>query len=224
MQKITTRGWLAAALIAGAAGLPQMASADTVRITEWQYNGSEFIEFTNLGASAVDFTGWSFDDDSRSVGAVSLSGFGIVQSGQSVILSEESTAGFRTRWNLDSSVGVIGGNSTNLGRGDEINLYDAGGNLVDRLTYGDDNFPGTIRTLNVSGRPGSASAVGLNDVSLWVLAVIGDVDGSYASAVGGFIGSPGVTSLQPVPLPAAAFLMLGGLGMLGGAMRRKRAA
>lgn len=50
-----------------AAGLaPQLAHAD-VRITEWMYSGGsgEFIEFTNLGSSAIDFTGWSYDDDSR---------------------------------------------------------------------------------------------------------------------------------------------------------------
>ena len=46
-----------------------------MRITEWMYNGKldgnslgEFVEFTNVGSSAIDMTGWSFDDDSRTAG------------------------------------------------------------------------------------------------------------------------------------------------------------
>ena len=37
------------------------ACASNVYITEWMYSGTdgEFIEFTNLSGSAVDFTGWS---------------------------------------------------------------------------------------------------------------------------------------------------------------------
>ena len=62
----------AGAALAAAAFAP-LASAQ-VYITEWMYNGNgatgEYIEFTNLGATAVDFSGWSFDDDSRNAGTV----------------------------------------------------------------------------------------------------------------------------------------------------------
>jgi uncharacterized protein len=57
-------------------------------------------------------------------------------------LAETSAADFRAAWGLDSSFKVIGGLTTNLGRSDEINLYNAAGELVDRLTYGD-NSPAT---------------------------------------------------------------------------------
>jgi len=197
-------------------GLVNAASAD-VHITEWMYNGDEFIEFTNMGGSAIDFTGWSFDDDSRNSGTVSLSAFGLVAAGESVILSESSAADFRAAWGLSASVKVIGDNATNLSRNDEINLYDAGGVLVDRLTYGDGSFAGTIRTQNVSGIPSSLAALGANNVSQWQLSVAGDAAGSYLST-SGYIANPGIA---PVPEPESFAMLLAGLGLLGFAARRR---
>ena len=67
MSRFIRRALGAAVLASCAAG----AQAQ-VQITEWLYNTSEFIEFTNLGKTAVSFAGWSFDDDSRAAGTVSL--------------------------------------------------------------------------------------------------------------------------------------------------------
>lgn len=200
------------------AGLVNAASAN-VHITEWMYNGDEFIEFTNMGGSAVDFTGWSFDDDSRNPGTVSLSAFGLVAAGESVILAESSAADFRDAWGLSASVKVIGDNTTNLGRNDEINLYDAAGVLVDRLTYGDGSFAGTIRTQNVSGIPSSLAALGANSVSQWQLSVAGDAAGSYLST-SGYAANPGIA---PVPEPESFAMLLAGLGLLGCIARRRSA-
>ena len=194
-------------------------SAAAVQISEWMYNGDEFIELTNFGPTSVDFTGWSFDDDSRAPGTFSLSGFGVVDSGGVVIISEASAADFRARWNLSATVKVVGGNSANLGRNDEINIYDGSSALVDRLTFGDQTFPGTTRTLNVSGRPNDLSALGANNPALWVLAAVGDGAGSYTSTTGGFIGNPGIA---PVPEPGTYALLLAGLGLLAGVLRRTR--
>lgn len=163
----------------------------TIRITEYAYQGAngEFIEFTNVGAHPVDMSGWSYDDDSRIAGTVPLSGFGIVQAGESVILAEVSASAFRTAWNLCENVKVIGNLTTNLGRNDEINLYDSEGNLHDRLTYGDQTFPGSIRTQNISGWVNDAG-LGNNDAYAWTLSSIGDIEDSYTST-GGDIGNPG---------------------------------
>src|SRR5262245_12628751 len=92
-----------------------------MRITEYQYTGgditSEFIEFTNVGGASIDMTGWSFDDSDHTDGPhTDLSAFGVVVSGQSVILCEATAAGFRTAWGLAGSVAVIGANLNNLGR------------------------------------------------------------------------------------------------------------
>ncbi|OYY92512.1 MAG: PEP-CTERM sorting domain-containing protein [Hydrogenophilales bacterium 28-61-23] len=212
------------------AGLVNAAQAD-IRITEWMYNpaatSGEFIEFTNMGNSAVDFTGWSFDDNSRTPGSQSLSAFGIVQAGESVILTETTDAFFRGQWNLATTVKVIGGNTNNLGRSDEINLYDATNTLIDRLTYNDQGT-GTVdtyRTQGVSGNPGSLAAIGANNASLWALSAVGDAEGSYQSNTGANfdIGNPGTTSYAaPVPEADTYALLMAGLGLVGFLARRRK--
>lgn len=213
-------------LVAATLSLASAAqAAGSVAITEWMYNGSEFIEFTNLSGAAVDLTGWSFDDDSRAAGTVSLSAFGTLAAGETVILAEADAATFRAQWSLASSVKVIGGNSVNLGRNDEINLYNASGALVDRLRFGDSSYvPGTIRTQDVSGNPASLAVLDGSDATGWVLSSVGDAFGSRFST-DGFIGNPGVFALAPaVPEPAHYALTLGGLMVVGAIARRRRQA
>ena len=182
-----------------------LPAAAQMRITEYMYGGAngEFIEFTNVGTAAIDMSGWSFDDDSEAAGTVSLSAFGTVAAGESVILTETGAAAFRTAWSLCDAVKVIGGNATNLGRDDEINLFDAGGQLVDRLHYGDDVFaPGTIRANGISGKV-DAAGLGANDIHHWTLSAAGDGEGSVTSS-GGDIGSPGRSTRASVAFDACA--------------------
>ncbi len=204
------------ALLLATAGLVQSATA-SMQITEWAYSAGngEYVEFTNTGAAAVDMTGWSYDDDSETPGVFDLSGFGTVAPGESVVITESTAADFRTAWGLSASVKVLGEYTNNLGRNDEINLFDNLSALVDRLTFGDQNIPGTIRTQNVSGNPDSAAALGANDVSQWSLSYVGDAFGSWTST-GGDIGNPGS---YPVPEPASMALISLGAAMV---LRRKR--
>lgn len=201
------------------AGLALLATAGAasaqIRITEWMYQGAngEFVEVTNIGGAPIDMTGWSYDDDGRVPGSTSLSAFGVVMPGQSVVFTEALAADFRAAWALPLTVAVIGGVTDNLSRNDEINIFDNNGVLVDRLAYGDQNFPGTIRTQNRSGNP-LAGAPGANNAAMWALAVGGDQFGSYASA-GGDLGNPG----SFIPAPGVAALLLGGVGA---ALRRRR--
>jgi predicted extracellular nuclease len=206
-----------------AAGSASAAHPSGVVITEWMYQGAsssnrEFIEFTNLGATAVDFTDWSYDDESRSAGTFPLSFFGIVESGESVIITEMNPNAFRTAWGLADSVKVWGPYTNNLGNGDEINLFDNLGNLVDRLTYGSNP-----RTRGVSGRATTEDALGANDVSKWAFSSVGDSEGSWESSLGD-VGSPGRTGFAAaVPEPETYAMLLAGLGLIGAVARRRAA-
>ena len=182
------------------------AATAQMRITEWQYNGDEYVEFTNVGATPIDMNGWSFDDDSRTPGSVSLSALGIVPAGRSVILCEATAAAFATSWRL-TGVTIVGGSTANLGRNDEINLYDASQGLVDRLTFGDQTIVDSIRTADVSGSP-CVAAVGQNDVYGWSLVFVGDGRGTVTS-INGHLGNPGTY------VPADARLLAYGLGCPG---------
>ncbi len=175
------------------------ASGGRLRITEYMYSGGdgEFIEFSNVGNAALNVIGWSFSDSARLVGDADLTAYAYIQPGESVILTESAASDFRDAWGLCEGVKVIGGLTSNLGRSDEINVYDNQGELVDRLTYGDQVFPGTIRTQNVAGWV-SESGLGANDITEWTLASVGDGEGSFESTAGD-IGSPGASSRIGTP-------------------------
>ena len=204
------------AIIAATVIAAGSASAQ-IQITEWAYSadGGEYVEFTNVGGTAIDMTGWSYDDSTPVPGTLDLSAFGVVQPGESVIITEATEAAFRTNWGLAASVKVIGEYTNNLGRSDQINLFDAGAALVDVLTYGDQDFVGSIRTQDFSGNPISAAALGADDVYQWQLSFVGDFYGSYA-ALTGEVGNPGSFN---IPAPASTALM-GLAGLVAG--RRKR--
>lgn len=193
-----------------------------IRITEYMYNSTtastgEFVEFTNLGASSVDFAGWSFDDSSRTPGSTSLSAFGIVAPGQSVVLTDAVATAFITDWSIAGTT-VIGGSADNLGRSDEINLYDAANNLVDRLTYSDQTFAGTPRTNGTSAWANVSGAGPFGNItSAWTLSVVGDVQGSIQIA-NNDLGNPG---RHVVPEPAGASMLAGAVTLM---IRRRRDA
>ena len=209
----------------GLAALVTTASAPAVaqvQITEWMYSGAggEFIEFTNLGSSAVDFTGWSYDDDSATPGIFSLSGFGSVAPGESVIITEDNADIFRADWSLAASVKVLGGYTNNIGRADAIYLFNTSGAEVDSFAYGDAVYPGTVRTQGRSGSPLTQQALASPTVTTaWVLSTAGDSFGSYASA-NGDVGNPGLM-LSPVPETSTWALLLAGLAAVGAVARRR---
>jgi predicted extracellular nuclease len=183
---------------------------DVIQITEYLYvsNGStqrEFVELTNVGTTAIDLTDWSFDDNTQISGSFSIGDFGMVAPNESVIITETIALDFRTNWNLAESVKVIGGLNQGLGRNDEINIYDNTGALVDRLTYGDEDFPGTVRARNASAWTTSNNLDTFTINAGWVLSSAGDVQNSV-TATNGDIGSPGtfVPSAPVLGVPTIA--------------------
>jgi predicted extracellular nuclease len=191
------------------------ARAD-VFITEWMYSAAvgEYVELSNIGPSSVDMTGWSYRDDDISHTPESLSGFGTIAPGESVILTEATAAAFRTEWGLSASVKVLGGFTNNLGRNDAIFIYDDTAALADTLDFGDQDFAGSIRTQNVSGVPMTPSALGADDIYQWKFSILFDEYGTYTS-LGGDRGNPGFYA-NIVPEPGSIVLaVLGLVGLLG---------
>ncbi len=192
------------------AGAVAVAAHAQVRITEWAYQGNsgEYIEITNTGSNPISLDTYSFDDSSRVPGSMMLSG--TLAPGASAIICDILAAEFRANWNIPEGVLIIGGNTNNLGRADEINIFD-GLNLIDRLTY-DDQSLGGPRTQNVSGITQPANW-GANTVAAWFRSAVGDSYGSYTSAQGD-IGNPGI-----VPAPGAAAVL--GMGLVAVGRRRR---
>ena len=185
---LVSAGLLSASLLSEdlTAGVPGEIAHHRVHV--YSGLGDEFIEFTNVGGSPVDMTGWSYDDNSAVLGTVDLSGFGVVNPGESVILTEADPAVFTSDWSL-TGVKIVGFLDANIGRNDEINLWDNNGVLIDQLTYGDEDFPGTIRAKEFSAWTFEGN-VGKNNIYFWLLAEVGDAQGSVLSLPGD-IGSPG---------------------------------
>jgi CotH kinase protein/Lamin Tail Domain len=185
--------WAPASFVVGFGGVG-------VRVTEYMYSGAgdEFLELTNTSSAPVDLTGWSMDDASGTAGVFDLSTLGVLAAGESALVTDGDAATFSADWGLGAGVKVLGGNQVaKLGRDDAIYLFDAGGDVQDRLIYGDQDFPGSPRAKGAGAWP-CAEALGQDDPFAWTLALGGDVQGSWVS-VGGDLGSPGTWVVDPCP-------------------------
>lgn len=166
------------------------AAQDSIRITEWMYKGNlgEFVELTNTGAASVDMTGWSLDDDSALPGTVDLTSLGILSPGESVVVTDVAAALFEVEWGI-TGVKIVTQTLANLGRNDQVNIFDSAGILHDQLTYGDEDLPGSPRTDTVSASA-CDEVLGANYAWGWTLSALGDAAGSTLS-LSGDIGNPG---------------------------------
>jgi uncharacterized protein YjiK len=193
----------------GAAGAaPATDPTPAMRITEFSYQlrdfgEAEFVELTNVGDAPVDLDGWSFDDTAPVAGAFSLSDFGTVAPGESVVFTDVTPEAFRSYFDLCAAVKVVGGSTQSLGNGDEINVFDGAGTLVDKLAYTSDP-----RSRDVSVVPTSAAALGANDYTQWVLSNPENDPGSQTvDAVPGdptSVASPGTSQYATAPFDLCA--------------------
>lgn len=110
-------------------------------------------------------------------------------------------------------------NIHDLGRSDEINLYDASAALVDRPTCSDAVYPSMVRAQDASDTPSAlAHLVPQTMTAGSARASVGDAYASTTST-GGNIGNPGAFTLA-VPSPSTYALRLGGLALLARAACR----
>lgn len=127
----------------------------------------DWWELTNTGASAVSLNNYQWDDTpTPATPSVSFFPPGItLQPGESIIILQEPAANVPTwkdAWGLGSEIQVInrdqfsnmgGEGFSNLSAlGDEVNLYDGGGNLVARAAFGA-SVSGKSQAFNRDGTP-----------------------------------------------------------------------
>jgi phosphodiesterase/alkaline phosphatase D-like protein/uncharacterized protein YjiK/2',3'-cyclic-nucleotide 2'-phosphodiesterase (5'-nucleotidase family) len=192
-------------------GSPGYSAPGVLRVTEvapWSSGNSpvaaDWFEVTNIGARAVDLSGWRVDDSSESPGAaLPLTGITNIAPGESVIFIETSAtqtasgnaAAFRSNWFGASppaalQVGAYTGSGIGLATGgDAVNLYDTN----------------DVRRVNVSFgvSPSSApftsfdNAAAVNVAAITQFSAIG-VNGAFVAANSLIeVGSPGTTNLAP---------------------------
>ncbi len=181
----------------------ESSQAATVSISEvapWSSSnslvGADWFEVTNNGNTALDITGWKIDDSSKSfASALALNGITSIAPGESVIFLETGAsnsatviANFKSAWfgtNIPANlqVGSYTGSGAGLSTGgDEVNLFDAGGNLKSNVTFG---VATTNKTFN--------NAAGLTNTSISTLSQVGINDAFTAINDANQIGSPGTT-------------------------------
>ena len=139
---------------------------------------ADWFEVTNGGATALDITGWKFDDNSDSfASSVALNGVTSIAAGESVIFVESATpdvtkAAFLANWfggtvPAGLQVGSYTGSGIGLSTGgDDVNLFDGVGTLRTSISFGA-SPTGPFTTFNnalaINGGPvATASQAGVN--------------------------------------------------------------
>jgi hypothetical protein len=214
--------WWAAAFCAAAVSGAARASVDITKFCSDTGNNElfEFVQVTNLGSTSVNMAGWSEDDshDTPDVTGHSLTGLGILQPGESGIITQATPADFINFWgaaNLPANLPIVGPytNDELNTDSDTIYLFNSAKVLADELVYSTTNGGSADSVV----RNAPLDAPGKNDNALWSNSFLGDDYGSFRAAQQATtIGNPGY---YVVPEPT-------GLGLLGVgcilAMRRRR--
>ena len=180
------------------------------------YN-ADWFELTNTSASAVDITGWRFDDNSNSfASSVALTGVTSIGPGESVVFIEgaaSTAAAFVNAWFGGAApagfqIGTYTGSGISFGNGgDAVNIFDAGGSLRANITFG---AATNFRSFD--------NAAGIDNGAVSTLATAG-VNGAFAVVDNGTttIASPGTLQASvafgasPSASPFASFDNAAGL-------------
>lgn len=152
----------------------------------------------------------------------SLSAFGSIAAGESVIITDLSEADFRTVWSgLAAEVRVLGGATPGLGRNDSIRIFDDADTLVDILDYGDETFAGSERFRRITAVT-TFDNLGENDIYGWYFSNT-EADLLNLTSINGDIGNPGYlnAAASAIPEPASFAAIFGALTLAGASLRRR---
>jgi uncharacterized protein YjiK len=166
---------------------------------------ADWFELTNTGTTAADLTGFKIDDDTGGAGAaVPMVGVTSLAPGESAVLVEgtaTTAAALKTAWfGPDAPAGLQVGSYTGSGvglgaGGDQVNVYDTGGNPVTGVAFG---AATTGVTFDNHAGLGGASGTPPTVTTLSVVGVGG------ARVAGGETGSP-ATIAPDVTAPVIAY-------------------
>lgn len=184
--------WLCALALVGS----YVAEGDAaVRITEFMSEGQgdtdqgnggrrqrEFFELTNLGATAVDVSSWSYNDNNTNDPHNWGPGIGSIAAGESIVFTQMLKDEFLNYWGLPSSVRIFSYlQLSNLGNADTINIFNSftqdASTLVDTLT-----FTADVRGSGVSRNRPWDGGTGQSANAAWEISSVGDNYQSFLAA------------------------------------------
>lgn len=227
LSAVGVNGAFVAANSAVEIGSPGWSAPGVLRITEvaaWGSGNSpaaaDWFEVTNIGARAVDMTGWKMDDSSESpAAALALTGITSIAPGESVIYMETATlaatkATFLNTWfganpPAGLQVGGYSGSGAGLSTGsDAVNLFDSNNVRRANVAFGLSPSSAPFASFDNSG--------GLNVATLSLLSAVG-VNGAFAAVNDTTeVGSPGISVVNG-PQTFVTWLALNGFtGTAGG--------
>jgi hypothetical protein len=212
---------------------PALAQISTLRITEAMSSSgaggtADWWEVTNYGSSAVDITGWKFDDSSFVFGSsVALNGITSINAGESVAFLETTTldsgtvatliSSFRTFWGgsaASAQIGYYAGSGISFSsNGDGLVMFSGtGAETTPRVTFGAATAGSTFYyAYDAAGDPTTSPNTNA------VVSTVGTLDGqiTFASAttVPQNIGSPGTAAVVPEPSSVALLAIGAGAGV-----------
>ncbi len=178
---------------------------------------ADWFEVTNLGATAVDITGWKMDDNSESPNAaVALNGITSIAAGESVIFIETNdlpgkTATFLSIWfGANPPAGLLIRSYSGSGVGlsttsDAVNLYDPNNVRQAKVFFAASSAGSTFPTFD--------NAAGLENAAISLLSAFGGHGAFIAVNDGKEIGFPGTITKTNVT-------RLGGIDVQNGQTQR----